>query len=105
MDIPLRRTENASGVISQLKLHRMWLEIYLFCQIALIVFANIVIEQGNRYYQGNYAVLVLRDLADHFLLFKGVQVVLEIAQQVQQHILVFAGRSVAGTGGHQKFTI
>jgi hypothetical protein len=50
-----------SHMVAELQFHRMRMEVKLLLQIGLMIFANIVVDQGNGYHQGHIALTVIID--------------------------------------------
>jgi len=70
----------------------MGVEIVLLPQIGLVVFADEMIEQGDRDDQRHIAVAVCIDDLQHLLLLVCRQIIFEIAKCMQQDIAMFFGR-------------
>jgi hypothetical protein len=74
------------NVIPQFEFQGMGLQVNLVFQIGLIVFAHVMLKQGNRDDQGDQALFVMIDDFQQFLFFSGRQILFEITQHVHQHI-------------------
>ena len=55
-------------------------------QIGLVVFAHIMVDQGDRDNERDMALVIMFDNFEQFLLFISGKVLLEIAHQMLQHI-------------------
>ena len=82
-----------SNVVSERQFLGVRLQVVLLCQIGLIVFADIVVEQGDRHDQGQEAVAISIYKFQQLSLFGGRELGFEIAQDVLKDILVL------GSGG------
>ena len=50
---------SASYVVSQLQLHGVGVEVELVFQVGLVIFPDIVIDQGDRHHQRHVALVVI----------------------------------------------
>ncbi len=78
-------------MIPELQLQRMRVQVVLLFQVGLVIFSHIVVDQGDGHDQGQVAPPVMLNNIEQFLLFVRRQILLEIAQQVIQHVGVFFG--------------
>ena len=76
-------------MIAELQFQGVRLQIGLVLQIRLIVFSDIVLQQGNGDDQGDQPPLVIGDTIQPFRLFRRRQIFLEKTHHVHQDIGVF----------------
>ena len=80
----------------------MGIQICLVLQIGLFVFADIMVEQGNRDDQRNIAAMILTDDFEQFLFFIGCKELFKMSHQVLKHIDIFLDGGLELQGCHQK---
>ena len=76
-------------MISELELHRVWVQIDLLFQVGLIVFAHIVFDQSKGHDKGDIAFPILIECLQQFLLFISGELLFEIAHHVLEHVNIF----------------
>lgn len=73
-------------MVSQLQFQRMRPQVGLLLEVGLVVFAYIMIEQGDGHNQREVALMKIFDDFQQFLLFVRGNIFLEIAHQVMEYI-------------------
>ena len=79
-------------MVSQLEFQGMGMQIVLLLKVRLIVFAFVVIDERDRYDEGNGALTIKVDNLEQFLLFIPRELFLEITRDMRQNVGIFLGR-------------
>jgi hypothetical protein len=75
-----------SNMIPQLQFQRVGIQVMLAPQIGLVIFAHIMVDQGERDNERDMALVIMFDNFEQFQLFIPGKVFLEIAHQMLQDI-------------------
>ena len=97
--------QHPSCMIPQVQLHRVWMQIVLVFQVRLIVFADIVIDQGDGDDQRHVTLMIHVDDLKHLLFLVAGEVFLEVTQNVHENIGVFFGCGFQTKRFHQKLLV
>ena len=90
---------------AKFELHGMRIKIGLLLEIGLIVFAHIVVDQGDRHDQWDQLIAVIFEYFEKLLLFIGRQLFFEISHEMLQHIGVLPDGCFQSQGFHQQLLI
>ena len=76
-------------MVSQLQLHGVGMKVILVLQVWLIIFAHVVIHEGDGYDERNQTLPIKFDDLQHFLFLIRRHLLLEITQYVLQNVGIF----------------
>ena len=80
-----------SYVISKLEFERMGFQVGLFLQIGLIVLPDVMADENDGHDQRNELTAVFIYNLKNLLLFRGIEILLEVSEHMHENIGVFLG--------------
>ena len=92
-------------MISQFQRHRVRVQVHLLLEVGLVVFAHVMVQQGDRHDQREILFAVLVQNLQKLLLFVGGELLLEVAHDVLQDVHIFAGGGLEPQGLDEQFFI
>lgn len=94
-----------SGMVSQLELQVVWVQIVLLLEVWLIIEVYVVIDEGYGHDEGDISLAIVVDALQQFLLGIGGELLFKIPHDVLQDIAMFRRRGLEAQGLHQELLI